>query len=109
MTQRKAAELEKTNTEAVMAEEKESTQENGGTRKERREQKKQQKRGKHRYRIRLIPIWLRLLIVLVLLAASLTAGTMVGYGVVGKGDPMDVFNKKTWMHVYNVVYKDAEK
>ncbi|HEU5138766.1 MAG TPA: DNA-directed RNA polymerase subunit beta [Bacillales bacterium] len=108
MNERKVAEPKKTNTEAEVDVEKASGEESAETRKERREQKKEKRRGKHKYRIRLIPIWLRLLIVVILLAASLAAGTMVGYGVVGKGDPMDVFDKQTWMHVYNVVYKDAE-
>ncbi|HET7581099.1 MAG TPA: DNA-directed RNA polymerase subunit beta [Bacillales bacterium] len=70
---------------------------------------KQEKREKHRYRTRLIPIWLRLIIVICLFAGSLVVGAMVGYGVVGKGDPMDVFHKHTWKHVYNVVYKDVDK
>lgn len=75
----------------------------------REERKKRGKSDKHKYRVRLIPIWLRLIIVVFLLAGSLVAGTMVGYGVVGKGKPMDVFHKKTWEHIYNIVYEDVGK
>lgn len=66
---------------------------------------RQKKREKQKFRIRLIPIWLRLLIVIILLAASLLSGAMVGYGVVGNGDPMDVFHKETWQHPFDVVNK----
>lgn len=71
--------------------------------------RKQEEKRKNRYRVRLFPIWLRLVIVVFLLAGSLVAGTMFGYGVVGKGKPTDVFHKKTWEHIYNIVYKDVNK
>ncbi|HET7522286.1 MAG TPA: DNA-directed RNA polymerase subunit beta [Bacillales bacterium] len=101
--------LKKVNTEEAAAQAEVSMAEEPEAEDSRAERRRQKKRQKHRYRVRLIPIWLRLLIVLVLFAASLTVGAMVGYGVVGKGDPMDVFHKHTWVHIYNVVYKDVKK
>lgn len=61
------------------------------------------KKKKRKFRIRLIPIWLRLIIVILLLALSLIAGAMVGYGVIGEGDPMDVFQRETWQHILDIV------
>ncbi|SEN50284.1 DNA-directed RNA polymerase subunit beta [Mesobacillus persicus] len=54
-------------------------------------------------RVRLIPIWLRLLIIIALLALSTILGAAVGYGILGNGEPMDVFEKTTWMHMLDLV------
>ncbi|WP_377887450.1 DNA-directed RNA polymerase subunit beta [Alkalihalobacillus sp. R86527] len=59
-------------------------------------------------RIRLIPIWLRLILVTLLLALSLVAGAMIGYGVIGEGSPGDVFKKETWMKISDIVKKETE-
>ncbi|MBS4206778.1 DNA-directed RNA polymerase subunit beta [Bacillus sp. FJAT-50079] len=59
-----------------------------------------------RIRIRLIPIWLRVLIVGILIALSLATGLMVGYGVIGDGNPTDVFQKSTWTHIIDLVIKN---
>jgi hypothetical protein len=56
-------------------------------------------------RTHLIPIWLRLLIVLALMAASLAAGLTIGYGVIGDGKPLDVFKRSTWQHIIDFVEK----
>ncbi|MBY0097376.1 DNA-directed RNA polymerase subunit beta [Mesobacillus maritimus] len=65
----------------------------------------QQEREKIRVRVRLIPIWLRLLMVIALFALSIVVGAIVGYGVLGNGDPMDVFEKSTWTHVMDLIQK----
>ena len=77
-----------------------------------REQVKQEKvkeqkqeREKIRVRVRLIPIWVRLLMVIALFALSIVLGAVVGYGVLGNGDPMDVFEKSTWTHVRDLIEK----
>ncbi|WP_244895351.1 DNA-directed RNA polymerase subunit beta [Evansella clarkii] len=79
------------------------------TREERRKEKEQQegKKGKKKRkgRIRLIPVWLRLVIVLFLFAASLVIGAMVGYGIIGEGNPMDIFEQETWLHIYDIIYE----
>jgi hypothetical protein len=59
-------------------------------------------------RTRLIPIWLRLIIVAVLMAISLAAGAMIGYGVMGDGNPFDVFQPSTWQHIIDIVEKDTK-
>lgn len=57
-------------------------------------------------KIRLIPIWLRLLIVLLLLFLSLFIGLLIGYGVIGEGDAIDVMKPSTWKHLINIVRKE---
>lgn len=60
---------------------------------------------KRKIRIRLIPIWLRIIIVVIALVASLLAGVVVGYGVIGDGNPMDALKKSTWTHIIDLVKK----
>jgi hypothetical protein len=57
-------------------------------------------------KVRLIPIWVRLIFVLVFCAASLAAGLAIGYGVIGDGKPSDVFQKETWQHIVDIVVKE---
>ncbi|WLR55362.1 DNA-directed RNA polymerase subunit beta [Mesobacillus subterraneus] len=64
---------------------------------------KKTREKKKRIRIRLIPIWLRIIIVLVLLAASILLGAMFGYAVMGSGKAKDVFEKSTWTHIIDLV------
>jgi len=66
------------------------------------EEKKKQKR-KRRGRVRLIPIWLRLIIVAGLLALSVVGGLMFGYGVIGSGTPADALEKETWQHILDIL------
>lgn len=76
-------------------------------RKLRNEQKKERReetKGENRkYRRRLFPIWLRILVVLVLTAVALLLGLMVGYGVIGDGNPTDALKIETWRHIINLV------
>ena len=58
-----------------------------------------------RIRIRLIPIWLRLLILVVLIFVSLVAGAAVGYGMLGDGKVADIFKSSTWSHIRDLVEK----
>ena len=59
-------------------------------------------------RIRLVPLWARIIIVLVLTMMALVVGAMVGYSVMGDGKAMDVFKKSTWTHIVDLVNKDTE-
>jgi hypothetical protein len=68
--------------------------------KQKSEQKKEVK-----IRIRLFPIWLRLLIIVLILASSLLAGVVVGYGVIGNGEVKDAFEESTWTHIVDLVKK----
>ena len=62
-------------------------------------------KGKERVRIRLIPIWLRLVLLVVFVFISLMAGAVVGFGVLGGGKAADVFKESTWTHIRDLVDK----
>ncbi|KFZ42089.1 DNA-directed RNA polymerase subunit beta [Anoxybacillus flavithermus] len=68
-------------------------------------EEKQQKRSLRRPRRRLIPIWLRLVIVFVLVGLSGMIGAMVGYGVIGDGKPFDALKLTTWQHIVDLIEK----
>jgi hypothetical protein len=63
-------------------------------------------RQNERIRIRLIPIWLRLVLLVVFTFVSLMAGAAVGYGVLGDGKPADVLKESTWTHIRDLVLKE---
>ncbi|MBA2877140.1 hypothetical protein HNR63_000167 [Anoxybacillus kamchatkensis] len=69
------------------------------------EEKQTKKRSLRRPRRRLIPIWLRLVIVLVLVALSGAIGAMVGYGILGDGKPFDALKPTTWQHIIDLIEK----
>lgn len=53
--------------------------------------------------IRLFPIWLRIIIVLVLIALATVLGVMVGYGIIGDGEPKDALKWETWQHIIDIM------
>lgn len=78
-------------------------------------QKKEQKaeikhtENKDKIRIRLIPIWLRVIIIIALIFVSMTLGAAIGYGVLGDGKVSDVFKPSTWTHLIDLVQVEKEK
>ncbi|MBO1000419.1 DNA-directed RNA polymerase subunit beta [Bacillus sp. SD075] len=60
-----------------------------------------------RIKVRLLPIWLRLLIVIGLIFFAVLSGALLGYSVIGGGNVMDVFQKSTWSHIIDIVNKGA--
>ncbi|WP_397537068.1 DNA-directed RNA polymerase subunit beta [Rummeliibacillus pycnus] len=48
-------------------------------------------------------IGLRIIIVVVLLVVAAIAGSMIGYGVIGDGNPLGVLNPSTWNHVLDIM------
>ncbi len=58
-----------------------------------------------RIRVRLIPIWLRLILLVVLVFISVMAGAIVGYGMLGGGKIAEVFQESTWTHIIDLVEK----
>ncbi|TWT03539.1 DNA-directed RNA polymerase subunit beta [Planomicrobium sp. CPCC 101079] len=54
-------------------------------------------------RIRLFPIWLRILMVLAIIAVAMVLGVMVGYGVIGDGEPSDALKWRTWQHIIDIM------
>lgn len=75
------------------------------SRRQQRAEQKKEKRKQRKPRRRIFPIWLRIIVVTILCAAGLVLGAMVGYGVIGDGDPKDVLQKETWLHIYDIVFK----
>lgn len=59
----------------------------------------------NRLRARMIPIWLRLVILTCMIIVCVTAGAMVGYGSLGGGKVIDVFKESTWTHIRDLVDK----
>lgn len=68
-------------------------------------EKRAAKKAQKPVRLRLIPIWLRVILFLLFFAAALAGGLMVGYGVIGDGEPKDVFEKETWTHIIDIITK----
>ncbi|CAM3966294.1 DNA-directed RNA polymerase subunit beta [Alkalicoccus chagannorensis] len=59
---------------------------------------------------RLLPIWLRIVLVLALIAAAALAGAVVGYAILGEGgSPSDVLEPETWYHIYDIIYDNTER
>jgi len=54
---------------------------------------------------RLIPIWLRFVLLVVIAIFALCIGAMIGYGVIGEGNLLDVFHVETWKHIRDIVTK----
>ncbi|MEK4228365.1 DNA-directed RNA polymerase subunit beta [Solibacillus sp. FSL H8-0538] len=53
--------------------------------------------------LRLIPIWLRIILVAVLFIVSAAIGMIVGYGYIGDGDPGDALKWSTWQHLLDII------
>lgn len=70
------------------------------------ENEKSSRKRKKKYRTRKFPIWLRIIVVLILFVICLCLGLMVGYGVIGDGNPTDVFVKQTWQHILDFMEKE---
>ncbi|WP_085994068.1 DNA-directed RNA polymerase subunit beta [Oceanobacillus senegalensis] len=75
------------------------------SRKAHKKKLKEEKRKNKRPRRRVFPIWLRIIMVIILAAMALVAGLMIGYGVVGDGNPIDILKEETWQHIINIVTK----
>lgn len=76
--------------------------------KQSRKKQKAEKSGaktKKRARLRIFPIWLRIIVVLLFAMIALVAGLMVGYGVIGDGTPLDALKTETWRHIIDIVTK----
>ncbi len=53
--------------------------------------------------IRLIPIWLRLIIVIILLGIAGAIGLTVGYGIIGEGSTSDALKWETYQHMLDIL------
>jgi hypothetical protein len=68
---------------------------------------KEENEARQKIKIRMLPIWLRLIIIAGLITLSVISGALVGYSVIGNGEAMDVFQKATWTHIYEIINQDA--
>lgn len=66
--------------------------------------RKKEQEATKKLRVRVFPVWLRLIVILVLCVIALVGGAMMGYGIIGKGDPLNVFDIKTWTHIRDIIY-----
>lgn len=53
--------------------------------------------------IRIIPIWLRLILIILLLAIVAVIGLQIGYSYIGDGNSEDVLKKGTWTHIIDII------
>ena len=67
--------------------------------------RKSRKKEEKPPRRRIFPIWLRLIVITILCVLALIVGLIVGYGVLGDGDPLDVLKLETWKHIWNIATK----
>ncbi len=64
----------------------------------------QEKKAQNKQPIRRIfPIWLRIVVVFILAFLALIIGLVVGYSVLGDGEPMEVLKMDTWRHILDIV------
>ncbi|WP_173918593.1 DNA-directed RNA polymerase subunit beta [Halobacillus sp. Marseille-Q1614] len=68
-----------------------------------KKEKKPKARQPRAERRRMIPIWLRIVIVLVLSVVALATGLMIGYGVLGDGNPTDALKWSTWQQIIDIM------
>ncbi|MGO1988173.1 DNA-directed RNA polymerase subunit beta [Mammaliicoccus vitulinus] len=54
---------------------------------------------------RVIPLWIKLLILLVLMILLFIVGTMIGYGILH--NPFGVFNPETWQHIFDLTGRSS--
>lgn len=53
--------------------------------------------------IRILPIWLRILLVVILFVGAIALGVTIGYGYMGDGNPADALKKETWVHILDIM------
>lgn len=54
-------------------------------------------------RIRLVPIWLRVVLILLLWLIIIVIGLVFGYSVIGEGDASDALKWSTWEHILDIM------
>ena len=89
--------------------EKELLQEEKATRESVKAEKKAKQKDESKpsrwVRVRMLPIWLRILLFILLLAGSLALGAVIGFAGIGDGKAADVFKAETWQHIIDIVTK----
>lgn len=80
-----------------------SRSERNQQRKRKPEKEEPSAKGRLWVQVRIIPIWLRIILVLLLLAGAVALGTTIGYGYIGDGNPDDALKKETWIHIIDII------
>ncbi|WP_067841037.1 DNA-directed RNA polymerase subunit beta [Amphibacillus sediminis] len=66
--------------------------------------KRERKQAKEkRYVRRIFPIWLRIIVVFLLAFLALIIGMIIGFSVLGDGNPTDVLKFEFWQHVLDII------
>ena len=76
------------------------------SRRQRKLKRKEARKMLKKPRRRIFPIWLRILIVLLACVAALAGGLMVGFGILGDGNPSDALKLETWQHIIDFVTRE---
>lgn len=53
--------------------------------------------------MRILPIYVRVILVTLLLIIVAIIGLRLGYGYMGDGNPSDVLKKETWTHIIDII------
>lgn len=76
------------------------------TRRQQKKKQKEEKRKNRKPRLRIFPIWARIIVISVLSVIALASGLMIGYGGLGDGKPSDALKWETWQHIIDIVKKE---
>lgn len=104
--------IDKKQTEKALndKEEKKALQRSAKNEKNKQSEAEEGKRTEKNYlkpkRVRIFPVWLRIIVVAILTVAALFAGLMIGYGVIGDGAPLDALKVETWRHLIDIVISE---
>lgn len=72
--------------------------------KKRRTQEQANEEQQRRFiRIRLVPIWLRIVLILLLFIIVTAIGIVFGYSVIGEGEAGDALKWSTWKHILDIM------
>lgn len=71
-----------------------------------RERAKKPTNDNEKVRIRIIPIWLRILLVIAGCLFAVLLGLTIGYAIIGEGSFGEIFKISTWTHMIDLVLKE---
>ena len=62
-----------------------------------------EERSRRFVRIRLVPIWLRIILILLLFIIVTAIGLVFGYSIIGEGQSSDALKWSTWKHILDII------
>ncbi|MFD1416337.1 DNA-directed RNA polymerase subunit beta [Oceanobacillus jeddahense] len=96
----------KTEQESAAASEEQEIQQETSRKKERKGKQQRKRRQKlSKPRLRIFPIWLRIIVILIFAVTAFVIGLMIGFAVLGDGSPLEVLRLETWQHIIDIVNK----